>query len=64
MAALDGAYERNYDDSMFEHNCSCRAMSDEECAAENDEGYGGGESSKCKVYCRPKACECQSGCTT
>lgn len=50
----------NVDTKTHSANCSCKPMmGDPEC--KNGEG-GGGESQKCKVYCRKTACRCLPGC--
>jgi len=42
------------------HNCACKGM----LADHNCEQQGGGENSKCAVYCRKNACRCESDCKT
>ena len=50
----------NVDTKEHVHNCACRGMvADDNCREE-----GGGESSRCKVWCRKSACRCQSDCKT
>jgi hypothetical protein len=56
---------RNFDTKEEAKNCSCRAMSEQECAEPTDEEGGeGGESAKCKVYCRKNSCQCERHCDT
>lgn len=50
----------NTDTREHLHNCSCRGMQ----AQNNCEEEGGGESSRCKVYCRKSACKCKTDCQT
>ncbi len=51
---------QNVDSKTHAHNCDCKPMAgDPEC--KDGEG-GGGESPKCKVYCRKTACRCLPGC--
>lgn len=42
----------------YKANCQCKSMN------ENHECEGGGESSKCSVYCRKSDCKCKSECDT
>ncbi len=51
----------NVDTDKNSHNCNCKPMvGDPECK-DGGEG-GGGESPKCRVYCRPKSCRCLPSC--
>lgn len=50
---------QNYDTKEYLHNCECKGM-DDDCKGGEE---GGGESPKCKVYCRKNSCSCH-GCTT
>lgn len=47
----------NHDTAKHAKNCSCRSMNPdgESCSQEKP---------SCKVYCRPKSCQCLSPCTT
>ena len=50
----------NVDTKEYVHNCSCRGMvADNSCGEE-----GGGESSRCSVFCRKHACKCVTDCKT
>jgi hypothetical protein len=59
---------QNFDTKEYKHNCACKAMNDEAACtphdpgADEDEDEGGGESPRCKVYCRKSACFCQRHC--
>ncbi|HXK07837.1 MAG TPA: hypothetical protein VMS37_35920 [Verrucomicrobiae bacterium] len=60
-SAHDGqpAWCQNADSGGYTHNCDCQPkMGDPEC----DTQGGGGESSKCSVYCRKNACRCKRHC--
>lgn len=62
------AWCQNFDSKEAKHNCDCHpVMGDARCKTpedpDSDEGIGG-ESPKCKVYCRKDACMCQRGCTS
>jgi hypothetical protein len=50
----------NTDTREHLHNCSCKGM----LAEHNCEENGGGESSRCAVYCRKNACQCKTDCRT
>jgi hypothetical protein len=53
------AWCQNSDSGGYTHNCDCQPkMGDQECKTEG----GGGESSKCSVYCRKNACRCKRHC--
>ena len=55
----------NYDTPGYLHNCACKEMNPGKChEPDKDEEEGGGESSKCSVYCRKNACRCSKGCDT
>jgi len=55
------AWCQNSDTGGYTHNCECQpTMGDPECKTEG--GGGGGESSKCSVYCRKDACRCKRHC--
>ena len=57
--AAQPAWCQNSDSGGYAHNCDCQPkMGDPECTT----GGGGGESSKCSVYCRKNACRCNRHC--
>lgn len=50
----------NVDTKTHAKNCDCQPkMGDKECHEPN---AGGGENSRCSVYCRKAACRCESTC--
>lgn len=55
---------QNYDSAKYVHNCACKEMNPGKCHDSDQDEEGGGESSKCSVFCRAKACKCSRGCDT
>jgi hypothetical protein len=57
---------QNSDTGGYVANCRCKPSSMEDCGKKAPECDGDGnctgESPRCSVYCRPKACRCSSYC--
>lgn len=54
-------YCRNYETSQEAPNCACKAMAAPGKECPEDENAGD-EPTKCAVYCRKTACQCERRC--